>query len=151
MPPRIRNPGRRSNARVRPPYEYAMKRQRLAELVLQPLARAESGQRRARQRMRPDWPGSGFVGLHGTDTPQLIPGRISHGCIRMRNPDIFRSAVGCRLAPRSRSGIARRGGRLTTRPDPVNGRRSHVTSVRWRPGGHGSSLPYWRSPVKDLA
>ncbi len=37
-----------------------------------------------------DWPGGGFVGLHGTNQPQLIPGRISHGCIRMRNRDILR-------------------------------------------------------------
>jgi hypothetical protein len=36
-----------------------------------------------------DWPGGGFIGIHGTDQPQLIPGRISHGCIRMRNPDIL--------------------------------------------------------------
>jgi lipoprotein-anchoring transpeptidase ErfK/SrfK len=35
-----------------------------------------------------DWPAGGFVGIHGTDRPDLIPGRISHGCIRMRNPDI---------------------------------------------------------------
>ncbi|CAA9524883.1 MAG: Protein erfK/srfK precursor, partial [uncultured Solirubrobacteraceae bacterium] len=32
----------------------------------------------------------GFVGIHGTDRPDLIPGRVSHGCIRMRNPDILR-------------------------------------------------------------
>jgi hypothetical protein len=37
-----------------------------------------------------DWPGGGFVGIHGTNQPQLIPGRISHGCIRLRNPDILR-------------------------------------------------------------
>jgi lipoprotein-anchoring transpeptidase ErfK/SrfK len=35
-----------------------------------------------------DWPGGGFIGIHGTDRPGLIPGRISHGCIRMRNGDI---------------------------------------------------------------
>ena len=35
-----------------------------------------------------DWPGGGVVGLHGTDEPQLIPGRPSHGCIRLRNPDV---------------------------------------------------------------
>jgi L,D-transpeptidase-like protein len=35
-----------------------------------------------------DWPGGGFIGIHGTDQPALIPGRISHGCIRMRNADI---------------------------------------------------------------
>ncbi|HYM46506.1 MAG TPA: L,D-transpeptidase [Solirubrobacteraceae bacterium] len=37
-----------------------------------------------------EWPGGGVVGIHGTDEPQLIPGRPSHGCIRMRNPDIVR-------------------------------------------------------------
>jgi hypothetical protein len=36
-----------------------------------------------------DWPGGGYIGIHGTDEPQLIPGRISHGCIRMRNRDIL--------------------------------------------------------------
>jgi lipoprotein-anchoring transpeptidase ErfK/SrfK len=43
-----------------------------------------------------DWPGGGFVGIHGTDRPELIPGRVSHGCIRLRNSDILRLA---RLAP----------------------------------------------------
>jgi hypothetical protein len=37
-----------------------------------------------------DWPGGGVVGLHGTNQPQLIPGRPSHGCIRLRNRDIAR-------------------------------------------------------------
>jgi lipoprotein-anchoring transpeptidase ErfK/SrfK len=36
-----------------------------------------------------DWPGGGVIGLHGTDEPQLIPGRPSHGCIRLRNADIL--------------------------------------------------------------
>jgi hypothetical protein len=35
-----------------------------------------------------DWPGGGVVGLHGTSLPNLIPGRPSHGCIRLRNRDI---------------------------------------------------------------
>ena len=43
-----------------------------------------------------DWPGGGVVGLHGTDEPQLIPGRPSHGCIRVRNADILRLS---RLVP----------------------------------------------------
>jgi hypothetical protein len=43
-----------------------------------------------------EWPGGGVVGLHGTDEPQLIPGRPSHGCIRLRNADILRLY---RLAP----------------------------------------------------
>jgi hypothetical protein len=44
----------------------------------------------ARSAVLTDWPGGGFVGIHGTDRPELIPGRISHGCIRMRNRDIVR-------------------------------------------------------------
>jgi hypothetical protein len=44
----------------------------------------------ARSTVLTDWPGGGFVGIHGTDRPGLVPGRISHGCIRMRNPDIVR-------------------------------------------------------------
>jgi lipoprotein-anchoring transpeptidase ErfK/SrfK len=43
-----------------------------------------------------DWPAGGFVGIHGTNRPELIPGRISHGCIRMVNADIVRLA---RLMP----------------------------------------------------
>lgn len=35
-----------------------------------------------------DWPGGGVVGLHGTDQPELIPGRPSHGCVRVRNTDM---------------------------------------------------------------
>ncbi len=35
-----------------------------------------------------DWPGGGVVGIHGTNQPGLIPGRPSHGCIRLRNRDI---------------------------------------------------------------
>jgi lipoprotein-anchoring transpeptidase ErfK/SrfK len=30
----------------------------------------------------------GVVGIHGTNEPWLVPGRPSHGCIRMRNADI---------------------------------------------------------------
>ena len=43
-----------------------------------------------------DWPAGGFVGIHGTDRPDILPGRVSHGCIRMRNADILRLA---RLLP----------------------------------------------------
>ena len=42
----------------------------------------------ARSPVLTDWPGGGFVGIHGTNEPALIPGRISHGCIRLRNSDI---------------------------------------------------------------
>jgi L,D-transpeptidase catalytic domain len=44
----------------------------------------------ARSRRLTDWPAGGFVGIHGTNRPELIPGRVSHGCVRMRNPDILR-------------------------------------------------------------
>ena len=32
-----------------------------------------------------DWPGGGVIGVHGTNQPSLIPGRPSHGCIRVPN------------------------------------------------------------------
>ena len=50
----------------------------------------------ARSAVLTDWPAGGFVGIHGTNEPGLIPGRISHGCIRLRNADILRLA---RLMP----------------------------------------------------
>jgi L,D-transpeptidase catalytic domain len=37
-----------------------------------------------------DWPGGGVVGIHGTNQPDLIPGRPSHGCIRVPNRAIRR-------------------------------------------------------------
>jgi L,D-transpeptidase catalytic domain len=46
----------------------------------------------ARSAVLTDWPGGGFVGIHGTNQPYLLPGRVSHGCIRMRNRDILRLA-----------------------------------------------------------
>ena len=39
-----------------------------------------------------DWPGGGVVGMHGTNLPALVPGRPSHGCIRLHNNDINRLA-----------------------------------------------------------
>ena len=46
----------------------------------------------ARSATLTDWPAGGYIGIHGTDQPGLIPGAISHGCIRMRNADILRLA-----------------------------------------------------------
>jgi lipoprotein-anchoring transpeptidase ErfK/SrfK len=43
-----------------------------------------------------DWPGGGVVGIHGTNEPGLIPGRPSHGCVRVRNDKIRQLA---RLMP----------------------------------------------------
>ena len=46
----------------------------------------------ARSATASDWPAGGFVGIHGTDRPDLIPGQVSAGCIRMANRDIVRLA-----------------------------------------------------------
>jgi lipoprotein-anchoring transpeptidase ErfK/SrfK len=46
----------------------------------------------ARSPILTDWPGGGVVGIHGTNQPELLPGNVSHGCIRMRNADIRRLA-----------------------------------------------------------
>jgi L,D-transpeptidase-like protein len=50
----------------------------------------------ARSAVLTEWPAGGFVGIHGTNEPALIPGRISHGCIRLRSEAILRLA---RLLP----------------------------------------------------
>ena len=44
----------------------------------------------ARSNVLTDWPGGGFIGIHGTNAPGILPGRVSHGCIRMRNPAVLR-------------------------------------------------------------
>jgi hypothetical protein len=44
----------------------------------------------ARSPVLTDWPDGGSIGIHGTNRPELIPGRVSHGCIRLRNEDILR-------------------------------------------------------------
>lgn len=46
----------------------------------------------AHSKYRTDWPGGGQVGVHGTNEPGLIPGRISNGCVRLRNRSIRRLA-----------------------------------------------------------
>jgi hypothetical protein len=50
----------------------------------------------ARSAVLTDWPAGGFVGIHGTNEPRILPGRVSHGCIRLRNHDLLRLA---RLMP----------------------------------------------------
>jgi L,D-transpeptidase catalytic domain len=47
----------------------------------------------ARSAVLTDWPGGGFVGIHGTNQPGILPGRVSHGCIRLRNADLLRLAA----------------------------------------------------------
>ena len=39
-----------------------------------------------------DWPGGGVIGIHGTNQPWLIPGRVSHGCVRVPNWAVKRLA-----------------------------------------------------------
>lgn len=46
----------------------------------------------ARSAVLTDWPGGGYIGVHGTDEPQILPGHVSHGCIRMPNTSILRLA-----------------------------------------------------------
>jgi lipoprotein-anchoring transpeptidase ErfK/SrfK len=50
----------------------------------------------ARSPVLTDWPAGGFIGIHGTNQPEILPGRVSHGCIRLRNSDILALA---RLMP----------------------------------------------------
>jgi hypothetical protein len=47
----------------------------------------------ARSPVLTDWPAGGYIGIHGTDHPERIPGRISHGCIRLRNAENRRQAA----------------------------------------------------------
>jgi lipoprotein-anchoring transpeptidase ErfK/SrfK len=51
----------------------------------------------ARSEVLTDWPGGGFIGIHGTNRPGLLPGRVSHGCVRLRNRDVL--ALGKLIAP----------------------------------------------------
>jgi lipoprotein-anchoring transpeptidase ErfK/SrfK len=46
----------------------------------------------ARSATANDWPAGGFVGIHGTNRPDLIPGRVSAGCIRLANRAVLRLA-----------------------------------------------------------
>jgi L,D-transpeptidase-like protein len=46
----------------------------------------------ARSAVLTDWPGGGYIGIHGTDDPGILPGRVSHGCVRLRNDAILRLA-----------------------------------------------------------
>jgi L,D-transpeptidase catalytic domain len=43
-----------------------------------------------------EWPRGGVIGIHGTNQPGILPGRVSHGCIRVPNKNIKRLA---RLMP----------------------------------------------------
>ena len=45
----------------------------------------------ARSGVLTDWNGGGgVIGIHGTDQPAILPGYVSHGCIRMPNPAVLK-------------------------------------------------------------
>jgi lipoprotein-anchoring transpeptidase ErfK/SrfK len=44
----------------------------------------------ARSAVLTDWPGGGVIGIHGTNAPEILPGAVSHGCIRIVNKAIIR-------------------------------------------------------------
>lgn len=48
------------------------------------------------------------IGIHGTNAPSSVPGRRSHGCMRMHNEDIVRVR---RMVDKD--------SRVTVLPDPV--------------------------------
>jgi len=52
-----------------------------------------------------DWPGGGIVGIHGTFNPGILPGAVSHGCVRVTNAVIRKMK---RLAPVGTAIIVRR-------------------------------------------
>ena len=58
------------------------------DLIYGPLAFGTNG----RSAVLTDWPGGGFIGIHGTNQPEILPGRVSHGCVRMPNAAIKRLA-----------------------------------------------------------
>ena len=60
----------------------------------------------ARSAVLTDWPGGGFVGIHGTNQPDLIPGRVSHGTSGCATRTSSDSAACCRSEPRSQSSDA---------------------------------------------
>jgi lipoprotein-anchoring transpeptidase ErfK/SrfK len=80
--------GKRSWPTPRGEFYVRNKLRRYASPLYGPIAFGTS----ARSRVLTDWPAGGFVGIHGTDRPDLLPGRVSHGCIRMRNDEILRLA-----------------------------------------------------------
>lgn len=76
--------GRPENPTPRGEFYIRNKLMRYANPFYGPVAFGTS----ARSPTLTDWPAGGFVGIHGTNRPDLLPGRVSHGCIRLRNDDI---------------------------------------------------------------
>ena len=51
-----------------------------------------------------NWPQGGPIAIHGTNQPGMIGFAVSHGCLRVRNPDIRKLLSAAVREPRSRSG-----------------------------------------------
>jgi lipoprotein-anchoring transpeptidase ErfK/SrfK len=71
-----------------PPGEFYV-RERItgfSDLIYGPMAFGTN----ARSSVLTDWPGGGFIGIHGTNQPEILPGRVSHGCVRMQNSAVLR-------------------------------------------------------------
>jgi L,D-transpeptidase catalytic domain len=77
-----------------PPGRYYI-RERLALSTTTSIYGALAFGTSAFSRYRTDWPGGGQVGIHGTNQPELIPGRISNGCVRLHNSNVL--ALGKRI------------------------------------------------------
>jgi len=48
-----------------------------------------------------DWPGGGVVGIHGTNQPRILPGRVSKGyvCIENRRIEALRRLIDAARSP----------------------------------------------------
>ena len=57
-----------------------------SDLIYGPIAFGTNG----RSAVLTDWPGGGFIGIHGTNQPEILPGQVSHGCVRMPNSAVRR-------------------------------------------------------------
>ena len=57
-----------------------------SDLIYGPIAFGTNG----RSAVLTDWPGGGFIGIHGTNQPEILPGQVSHGCVRMPNAAVRR-------------------------------------------------------------
>lgn len=70
------------------PHGHFIVRERLRNLNGDPLYGPYAFGTSALARGLSDWPRGGVIGIHGTNQPGLIPGRPSHGCIRVPNAKI---------------------------------------------------------------
>ena len=83
------DPGRRRQAVLADPAGEFYVREQITgfwDLIYGPIAFGTNG----RSAVLTDWPGGGFIGIHGTNQPEILPGQVSHGCVRMPNSAVRR-------------------------------------------------------------